>query len=92
MPSHRAAAGVFPSRAPAARQAREPVRILVVDNDPLTLRFVRDALAEAGYASHLMGDPQEIAGLVKTRRWLARRAGPAARRSRMDDFLKRSPR
>ena len=64
----RAAAGVFPSRGPAARQAREPTRILVVDDDPLTLRFVRDALAEAGYASHLTGDPREIAGLVKTHR------------------------
>ena len=60
-----AAAGVLPSRGPAARQAREPTRILVVDDDPLTLRFVRDALAEAGYASHLTGDPREIAGLVR---------------------------
>ena len=62
----RAAAGVSPSGDPAARQAREPTRILVVDDDPLTLRFVRDALAEAGYAWHLTGDPQEISGLVKT--------------------------
>ena len=62
----RAAAGVLPGRDPAARQAREPASILVVDDDPLTLRFVRDALAEAGYASHLTGDPQEISGLVKT--------------------------
>ncbi len=61
----RAAAGVFPSRGSAARQAREPARILVVDDDPLTLRFVRDALAEAGYASHLTAEPEEIAGLVK---------------------------
>ncbi|MDE0432364.1 MAG: response regulator [Bryobacterales bacterium] len=64
----RAPAGVLPGRGPAARQAREPTRILVVDDDPLTLRFVRDALAEAGYASHLTGDPREIAGLVKTHR------------------------
>ena len=62
----RAPAGVLPSRGPAARQAREPAHILVVDDDPLTLRFVRDALAEAGYASHLTGDPREISGLVKT--------------------------
>ena len=62
----RAPAGVFPSRGPAARQAREPAPILVVDDDPLTLRFVRDALAEAGYASHLTAEPEEIAGLVKT--------------------------
>ncbi len=62
----RAAAGVVPSRGSAARQAREPARILVVDDDPLTLRFVRDALAEAGYASHLTAEPEEIADLVKT--------------------------
>ncbi|MCY4587364.1 MAG: response regulator [Bryobacterales bacterium] len=63
----RAAAGVLPgSGDTAARQAREPTPILVVDDDPLTLRFVRNALTEAGYASHLTGDPQEIAGLVKT--------------------------
>ena len=62
----RAADGVFPSGDPAARQAGEPTRILVVDDDPLTLRFVRDVLAEAGYAWHLTGDPQEIPGLVKT--------------------------
>ena len=64
----RAADGVFPSGDPAARQAREPTRILVVDDDPLTLRFVRDVLAEAGYAWHLTGDPQEIADLIKTHR------------------------
>ena len=31
------------------REEREPVRILVVDDDPQTLRFVRDALTTAGY-------------------------------------------
>ena len=62
----RAAAGVLPSRHPAARPAREPARILVVDDDPLTLRFVRDVLAEAGYAWHLTGDPEEIPSLIKT--------------------------
>ena len=60
-----AAAGVLPRGGPAARQAREPARILVVDDDPLMLRFVRDVLAEAGYAWDLTGDPQEIAGLIK---------------------------
>ena len=33
---------------PAAPQPGEPVRILAVDDDPRMLRFVRDALAEAG--------------------------------------------
>ena len=62
----RAEAGVSPSRGPASPQAREPAHILVVDDDPLTLRFVRDALDEAGYASHLTGDPREMPGLIKT--------------------------
>ena len=59
-------AGVVPGRGPAARQARESTSILVVDDDPLTLRFVRDVLAEAGYAWHLTGDPKEIPGLIET--------------------------
>ena len=62
----RATAGVLPDRGPAARPAREPSPILVVDDDPLTLRFVRDVLSEAGYAWHLTGDPQEIPGLIRT--------------------------
>ncbi len=62
----RATAGVSAGRGPAAQQGREPASILVVDDDPLTLRFVRDVLAEAGYAWHLTGDPQEIPGLIET--------------------------
>ena len=39
-----------PGVAPAAPEPGEPPRILVVDDDPRALRFVRDALSEAGYA------------------------------------------
>ena len=42
------ASGAAPGR-PAPRQGREPDRILVVDDDPQTLRHVRDTLAEADY-------------------------------------------
>ena len=43
-------------------------RILVVDDDPHTLRFVRDALAQAGYAVLVSAEPGEIAGLIRAER------------------------
>ena len=59
-----------PSRRPSAAPdtAREPTRILVVDDDPQTLGYVRDALAGAGYAPVLTGDPRELPRLLKTER------------------------
>ncbi|MDE2796869.1 MAG: response regulator [Gemmatimonadota bacterium] len=47
---------------------QEPTRILVVDDDPQMLRYVRDALDEAGYAPVVTGDPEEVASLVKIHR------------------------
>ena len=47
------------------RSERERKRILAVDDDPQTLRYVRDALARAGYAPLVTGDPQEVASLVR---------------------------
>ena len=41
-------------------------RILVVDDDPQTLRDVREALLPAGYAPITTGDPEEVPGLIKT--------------------------
>ena len=61
-----AATDFAPSRARAPREGRDETRILVVDDDPQTLRYVRDALAAAGYAPLVTGDPQELPGLVKT--------------------------
>ena len=43
-----------------------PLPVLVVDDDPKMLRFVRDALAEAGYAPLATGDPEELPRIVKT--------------------------
>ena len=37
-------------------EGHEPTRILVVDDDPQTLRFVRDALLTAGYAPLMTGE------------------------------------
>jgi DNA-binding response OmpR family regulator/signal transduction histidine kinase len=60
-------AGAVPaaSLAPAAAGERDPEGILVVDDDPNTLRFVRDALLKAGYAAFVTGDPQELAPLIR---------------------------
>ena len=44
----------------------EPPRILVVDDDPQTLRFVRDALSRAGYAPLVTGVPEEIPHLIQS--------------------------
>ena len=54
------------SPSPSSADGRDPVRILVVDDDPNTLRFVRDALRTAGYAPLVTGDPQELAPLIRT--------------------------
>ena len=48
--------------------AGEPTRILVVDDDPQTLRYVRDALAGAGYAPLVTGDPGELSNLIRAER------------------------
>ena len=47
------------------RSEKERERILAVDDDPQTLRYVRDALARAGYAPIVTGDPQEATSLVQ---------------------------
>ena len=39
--------------------------ILAVDDDPHTLRYVRDALTEAGYEPIVTGDPEQVDRLVE---------------------------
>ena len=51
---------------PAPRQGREPDGILVVDDDPQTLRHVRDTLAEAGYSPLVTGDHGELGHIIRT--------------------------
>ena len=60
-PGTEAAADPPPSREPAAK-----ARILVVDDDPHMLRSVRDALAGAGYAPLVTGEPGELAQIVRS--------------------------
>ena len=46
----------------------ERTRVLVVDDDPLMLRFVRDALAAAGWTALPTGDPQQLGRLIEAER------------------------
>ena len=43
---------------------REPDRILVVDDDPKTLRYVRDVLAGAGFAPVVTGEHEDLAQII----------------------------
>ena len=51
-----------PSRAPQGPGES----ILVVDDDPHTLKYVRDALASAGYTPIVTADPEEVAPLIRS--------------------------
>ena len=51
-----------------AQEGMERPRILVVDDDPLTLRFVRDALSAVGYLPVVTGTPQEVPHLIRTKK------------------------
>ncbi len=55
-----------PTAPPPGRQPGEKARILVVDDDPRTLRSVRDALAAAGYAPLVTGEPGELAQIIRS--------------------------
>ena len=47
---------------------RDGERILAVDDDPMTLRYLRDALSKAGYFPTVTTDPDEALRLVETER------------------------
>ena len=49
----------------SSRVERERTRILAVDDDPQTLRHVRDALTNAGYVPVVTGDPEEALSQVE---------------------------
>ena len=56
--------GAGRGRAAVPGEGVEPERILVLDDDPLTLRYVRDSLTDAGYAPLLLGDHRQLARVL----------------------------
>ena len=55
-------------RSGAVREEHEGLPILAVDDDPETLRHVREALAEARFAPIVTANPDEIERIVKAER------------------------
>ncbi len=69
LPATEEAAAPVPGRAPApSGGGREAAPVLVVDDDPQMLRYVRDALSEADYPAVVTADPGEVPGLIRTKR------------------------
>ncbi len=52
----------------AADDEPDADRILVVDDDPQTLRHVRDTLSQAGYAAVVTGDPRKLSHIIREKR------------------------
>ena len=50
---------------PPPRRRRERPRILCVDDDPQTLRYVREALTKAGFAPVVTADPEDVSRLMQ---------------------------
>ena len=59
--------GLVPSRR-VQRGLDERVHVLVVDDDPETLRYVRDTLAQSGYRPVVTGDAEEALRLIDEER------------------------
>ena len=51
-----------------ALAGRERTRVLVLDDDPLMLRLVRDALAAEGWTALPTGDPEQLGRLIEAKR------------------------
>ena len=54
-----------PSRLGPLGEGRNGPRILVVEDDPRMLRYVRNALTAAGYAPLVTGDPRDLSRIIK---------------------------
>ena len=63
-----AGAGRAPGAFAQPQDGMQEVPVLVVDDDPEILRYMRHTLAEAGFAPHVTGDPGEVQDLVRAKR------------------------
>ena len=52
-------------------EAGEQIRVLAVDDDPHTLRYLHDVLAQSGYYPIVTGEPEEAVRLMEERPQLA---------------------
>ena len=62
------AAGPAPEPGALAGDTAEKPKVLVVDDDPQMLRYVRDLLAVAGYNAVVTGDAEGLSSLIRTER------------------------
>ena len=65
---HPAPAGDSRTSEGSRRAGQGRTRVLAVDDDPQTLRFVRNALSNAGYTATVTGDPEQVSRLVEEER------------------------
>ena len=66
--AHGDAATRVRNRSDASRDAQAATPILVVDDDPQMLRYVRAAPAAGGFAPLVAGEPVDLSGFVRTHR------------------------
>ena len=61
------ASSISPAQS-SRRPDRETTRILVVDDDPQALRYIRDTLVKEGYSVLVTGDPEDVLHLLAEER------------------------
>ena len=57
---------VLQNRSVKPQTTSEPVRILVVDDDPKVLRYIREILMSAGYSPIVTDNPRELPRIIST--------------------------